>query len=307
MRAKKPSFAPPVVDARDSGRLLGAVLGAREAREAGFLAVVAEAAFGCGGRVVVDGLRVTFWVASSPCFADEAAVGAVRREGRPTGFVGDLGLGFLKPPGEVVCAFVESLVSLSLAAEAALVALGSLEVETTLDDLAVEDFESTTGALPLATALVVDEDGNSDDRAVLAAGAEILAWSFAPVLLDDSLGATDNLVDVAVSLELATLDVPLAGAGGFADDAGMVGLGVVGVLGSLARPGDLGNGLFDEAAFVAAPRLPARGCTRWLQAGLAPLRPPDPAGAQHSGHGWFRHRSGFAPGPIRRTPFWSGC
>lgn len=60
MRARKPSLEPPVVDARDSGRLLGTVLGAREAREAGFLAAVVEAIFGCGGRLVVDGLRVTF-------------------------------------------------------------------------------------------------------------------------------------------------------------------------------------------------------------------------------------------------------
>lgn len=83
-----------VADARDSG-LLGAVwLGPIDARE-GLLA----AGFG-SGRVAVDGFLVIF--ASSPCFAAEAAVGATRREGRPTGRVGDFGRGFLKPVGEVL-------------------------------------------------------------------------------------------------------------------------------------------------------------------------------------------------------------
>lgn len=52
------------------------------------------------GREVVDDLRAS--VCSSPCLAADAAVGAVRREGRPTGRVGDLGRGFLKPLGEVL-------------------------------------------------------------------------------------------------------------------------------------------------------------------------------------------------------------
>ena len=102
IRAKNPSSAPPLVDARDSGRFPGAaVLGANEAREATFRAggrVVLGA-----GREVVDGLRVNFWVAgSSPCLAAEAAVGAVRCDGSRTGRVGDLGFGFLKLPGDVV-------------------------------------------------------------------------------------------------------------------------------------------------------------------------------------------------------------
>lgn len=177
-------------------------------------------------------------------------MGAVRREGRPTGLVGDLGLGFLKPLGEVVCAFVASLASLDT--EAALAAFGSLDAETTLDDLAVEVFDSTTGAFPLDTALAVEEDGNNEDRAVLGAGSDVLPWSFVTVVLDGSLGAADDFTGAVVSLEPATLEGPLAGAGDFADDVGMVGFGVVGVLGSLARPGDLGRGLFDEATFEAA-------------------------------------------------------
>lgn len=38
IRAKKPSPAPPAVDVRDSGRLIVAVLGARDARDDCFLA-----------------------------------------------------------------------------------------------------------------------------------------------------------------------------------------------------------------------------------------------------------------------------
>lgn len=100
MRARKPSSAPPLVEVRDSGRFPGAVLGANEARDAILRAGIVV--FGAG-RVVVDGLRTTFWVAaSSPCFAAEAAVGAVRCEGKRTGRVGDFGFGFLKPPIDVV-------------------------------------------------------------------------------------------------------------------------------------------------------------------------------------------------------------
>lgn len=94
MRSRKPGLAP-TVEVRDSGRLFVLVLGATEGREG-----LAVAGFGAG-RVVVEGLRVTF--ASSPCnLAAEAAVGAVRREGSPTGRVGDLGFGFLKAGGEVL-------------------------------------------------------------------------------------------------------------------------------------------------------------------------------------------------------------
>lgn len=83
-----------VADVRDSGRFGAAWLGTIDARE-GLLAV----GFGTG-RVVVDVFLPSF--ASSPCFAAEAAVGATRREGRPTGRVGDFGRGFLKPVGEVL-------------------------------------------------------------------------------------------------------------------------------------------------------------------------------------------------------------
>lgn len=81
-----------MVEARESGRLGAA--GAIEGREA----LVVEL-FG-GGRDVVDGLRPS--VCSSPCLAADAAVGAVRRDGSPTGRVGDFGRGFLKPVGEVL-------------------------------------------------------------------------------------------------------------------------------------------------------------------------------------------------------------
>jgi hypothetical protein len=94
IRSRKlpPLGAALAVEARDSGRL--GALGATEAR--GGLALAALDA----GRVVVDGLRVTF--ASSPCLAAEAAVGAVKRAGKPTGRVGDFGRGFLNPVGEVL-------------------------------------------------------------------------------------------------------------------------------------------------------------------------------------------------------------
>ena len=88
MRSRKPSFGALAVEVRDSGRL-----GAIEGRE-GFVAA------GALGRVAVDGFRVIF--CSSPCFAADAAVGAVRREGKPTGRVGDFGRGFLKALGEVL-------------------------------------------------------------------------------------------------------------------------------------------------------------------------------------------------------------
>ena len=77
--ARKPSSAPPLVDARDVGRLVAAelvVLGASEARDACFRA--AGAAFGAVGRVTVDGLRASFWAPSSSCFAADDAVGAIK-------------------------------------------------------------------------------------------------------------------------------------------------------------------------------------------------------------------------------------
>jgi hypothetical protein len=90
MRERKSPFdAPPVVEALESGRLAAVVLGAMEGRDD---LVPGAAAF---GRVVVDGFRVTF--ASSPCFAAEAAVGAIRCDGSLTGRVGDFGAGFLNP------------------------------------------------------------------------------------------------------------------------------------------------------------------------------------------------------------------
>jgi len=97
IRSRKPPLgAEPTVEVRDSGRL--GALGATEGREA-----LGAAGLGAA-RVVVDGFRVTFCstLGSSPCLAAEAAVGAVRRDGRPTGRVGDLGAGFLKPLGEVL-------------------------------------------------------------------------------------------------------------------------------------------------------------------------------------------------------------
>lgn len=84
----------PAVDARESGRLGAVVLGATDGRE-GLAVAILEA-----GRVVVDGFLAT--VGSSPCFAAEAAVGAMRRDGKPTGRVGDFGRGFLKPLGEML-------------------------------------------------------------------------------------------------------------------------------------------------------------------------------------------------------------
>jgi hypothetical protein len=84
-----------VVDVRDSGRF--GALGPTEGRGA-------FAAAGLGGARVVVAVVAGFFAvfASSPCFAAEAAVGAVKREGRPTGRVGDLGGGFLKPVGETL-------------------------------------------------------------------------------------------------------------------------------------------------------------------------------------------------------------
>lgn len=51
---KSPLVAPPVVDERESGRLVVVAAGAREARDD---LVPGAAAF---GRVVVEGFRVTF-------------------------------------------------------------------------------------------------------------------------------------------------------------------------------------------------------------------------------------------------------
>lgn len=93
MRSRKPPLgAALAVEVRDSGRLgAGGAMEGREVFGAGALGV---------GRVLVEGLRVT--LGSSPCLAAEAAVGAVRRVGKPTGRVGDFGVGFLKPVGDVL-------------------------------------------------------------------------------------------------------------------------------------------------------------------------------------------------------------
>jgi hypothetical protein len=79
MRAKKPSLAPAVVEARDVGRFGPAVFGASEARGGGGCFFTAGgAAFGAGLETV-EGLRTGFCsAASSPCFAAEEAVGAVK-------------------------------------------------------------------------------------------------------------------------------------------------------------------------------------------------------------------------------------
>lgn len=90
---KSPLGAPPAVEVRDSGRFGAVVLGTSDAR--GALVAVGPVF----GLVVVEGFRASF---SSSCLAADAAVGAVRREGRPTGRVGDRGFGFLKPTGEML-------------------------------------------------------------------------------------------------------------------------------------------------------------------------------------------------------------
>jgi hypothetical protein len=91
---KSPLGALEAVELRDSGRLGAALLGAMDDRDD---LVPGATVF---GRVAVDGFRVI--VASSLCLAADAAVGATRREGSPTGRVGDFGRGFLNPPGEVL-------------------------------------------------------------------------------------------------------------------------------------------------------------------------------------------------------------
>lgn len=85
--------AAPTVEVRDSGRF--GALGPTEGRGA-----FEAAGLGAVARVVVEGFRAV--LGSSPCLAAEAAVGAVRREGRPTGRVGDFGAGFLSPVGETL-------------------------------------------------------------------------------------------------------------------------------------------------------------------------------------------------------------
>lgn len=94
---KSPLGAADEVEARESGRFGAVLAGASEARD-GF--ALGATAF---GRVVVEGLRVTF--CSSPCLAAEAAVGAVRCEGSRTGRVGDFGAGFLKPPADALISY----------------------------------------------------------------------------------------------------------------------------------------------------------------------------------------------------------
>jgi hypothetical protein len=95
MRSRKPP--PPAVDVRDSGRL-AVVAGGAAGREGG---LIVPAALDAGRAVVAAGFFTGF-AGSSPCFATEAAVGAMRREGKAAGRVGDFGLGFLKPGGEMV-------------------------------------------------------------------------------------------------------------------------------------------------------------------------------------------------------------
>lgn len=89
---KSPLVAVLAVEARESGRF-GPEPGASDVRDD---LAAGAAAF---GRVVVEGFRVSL---SSSCLAADAAVGAVRREGRPTGRVGDRGAGFLNSVGEVL-------------------------------------------------------------------------------------------------------------------------------------------------------------------------------------------------------------
>jgi hypothetical protein len=111
MRAKKPSSIPPrfaalVEDptllARDVGRLLAAVPPTgREGRDADLRTVEVVEPEGVRDRSdTVEALRLRLCClpCSSPSFADDAAVGAVRWVGSLTGLVGDFGAGFTKPP-----------------------------------------------------------------------------------------------------------------------------------------------------------------------------------------------------------------
>ena len=118
--------------------------------------------------------------------------------------MGDFGLGFLNPVGEVV------VVSLGAGAEV------------------VGFLFSVTGAFDLEAAVaVVAVDGLREDRLLFGTGA------------------------LACSLGAVVLGGALAGAGDFAVEATGAAFGVVGVLGNLARLGDLGSGLLDELAIVA--------------------------------------------------------
>lgn len=153
MRAKKPSSAPPRVEARESDRFMAAVLGVSEAREGCFFAAGATA-FGAD-LDTAEGLRATFCsTVSSPCLAADEAVGAVRWDGNRTGRVGDRGFGFLKLPGDVDVA--------SLGAGAGVAVL-----------VAAGFFASVAGALALAAVLAVVEavvlEGLREPRLVFGA------------------------------------------------------------------------------------------------------------------------------------------
>ena len=104
--------------------------------------------------------------------------------------------------------------------------------------------------------VVVAADGLNEDRLVFATGALIGSLS-AGVALGAAVafgaavfGATGLGATV---FDAAGLDISLAGAGDLDTGAGDLALdakdaafGVVGVLGSLAKPGDFRSGLFDE-------------------------------------------------------------
>ena len=136
--------------------------------------------------------------------------------------MGDFGLGFLKPPGDVAVAL--------LVTGAALAAVFPT-------DLLV----SVMGAFPFAAALAVGAitDDLSEDALVLRAGALVgaFAGSLDEVRLLGSFAATVLLGSFAV--------VNLAGSLAGVDSFAIVGLGaafgVVGVFGNLAAPDDLSD------------------------------------------------------------------
>lgn len=165
------------------------MLGANDALGTGFFAAGA-AAFGAG-LVAVEGLRASFWpagAASSPCLAAEEAVGAVKWDGSRTGRVGERGLGFLNPPGDVVV--------LSLGG-------GADEV-----GLVVVFFASAIGALVLAAALAVVPAVAVDlTGARVVLGAAGLVTSFVTAGFVTALLGAGDLVAVAVEVGFGAVGV----------------------------------------------------------------------------------------------------
>lgn len=218
MRSRNPGLAPPTVEVRDSGRLFAATLGATDGRE-GLVVGGLDA-----GRVAVEGLRVTF-AASSPCsLAADAAVGAVKREGSPTGRVGDFGLGFLKAGGEVGSLYLVSCHR------------GALEPHDTYLGLVVTGFLFSVAAIFAFAAAVgaVAIDCRREVWLVFGFGAAALTGSFAAGFAAGLAAAADFETGVAA-----------LGAG-----AAAAGLALVGVFGATLGSGLLTGVLFDAEALV---------------------------------------------------------